>query len=124
MPFLVELVAPPAPLLAAAPLFAPAPLLAGAPLLAAVLLVVAAPDEPEDPAAELAEFDEFEPQAATARATSASASGASRRIDVRVCDFIRFAPSHPGLLEPHSRTDVASPLDLLSTRSESCCSLR
>jgi hypothetical protein len=62
-----------------------------------VLLVVAAPEEPEDPEdpdeAELAEPDELEPQAATARATSISASGARRRIVLGVWVLMRSAPS-------------------------------
>ncbi len=36
----------------------------------------------------LDELEEFEPQAATARATSTIASGASRRNFVRVCEFM------------------------------------
>jgi hypothetical protein len=65
-------------------------LVAGA--LEDVLLVAAAPEDPDEDEAEdgeLDELDELDPQAASARATSTSPTGASRRIDVCVSVFMR-----------------------------------
>jgi hypothetical protein len=95
MPFFVELVPPPAP---------------EEPVDEEVLLVAAAPEDPDDPDADEAVEEEFEPQAATARATSTSASGARRRIDVRVCVLMGCAPSS------------LRPLGLPYARFGACCS--
>jgi hypothetical protein len=96
MPFFVELVAPPPPLEEEDE---------------AVLLDAGAPEDPDEAEVELVELDELEPQAASARATSTSASGASRRIDVRVCVLMRSAPSR------------LKPMGLPYTRLGACCSV-
>jgi hypothetical protein len=71
MPFLVELVA-------------------ALPPDEEVLVVFAAAPEDPDPPDEVVELEELEPQAASARATRTSARGASRRIDMRVFEFMEM----------------------------------
>src|SRR5437764_965063 len=115
MPFLVELVAELAP-------------------EEVVLVVVAAAPEDPDPLDEgVVELEELEPQAASARATRTSARGASRRIDMRVfefmnlllrvcdcwtCHFPRLGASCSIQLDAPMRTVIPAPYRSLRAREE------